>query len=195
MPVPTPTARTCGRCASVSTDASAAYCPRCGELLPLATRASLVERGQDPLVPAPPPPAPRELPPGYVFRTFFLSNPMVLIGVIFTFPFFWTLVFPLIGAPILVIGVERAQRKLRALREGRSAEGTLMEIERDRELRVNGEHPWKIRYVFATPEGTVEGSCRAWDPAWRWREVGEIVQVVYIPGEAERCHALWPPVK
>lgn len=189
--------RQCGWCGTTTRDEERTHCPSCGGPLPALPRAVLVERGKEgaALVPPPPPLAPREFPAKYARRVRYWNNVPVIIGMIFTLAFFWTGIFPLIGIPMWVFGMRRANRKLRALAEGEAAEGTIMAVRADTSVTKNGQHPWRLDYVFETPRGTFEGTAQAWHPSAARRETGEIVQVVYVPGEEETVNALWPPIR
>lgn len=188
--------RKCGWCGTTTSDDDKERCTSCGGPLPPLPKPVLVERGLSgaALVPPPPPPAPRELPATYLRRVRYTGNVLVILGMIFTLCFFWALIFPLIGIPLWVVGMRNANRKIRALQEGVAAEGMLASVTVDTSTTINNEHPFKLRYVFDTPRGTFEGTATAWDALQGLREVGEIVQVVYVPGEEETVNALWPPV-
>lgn len=140
-----------------------------------------------------PPPAPRTLPKAYLWRKRLTGNVLMIIGLIFCLPFCWTLIFPLIGLPMIYFGWRSAERKITALQNGEVAEGTLLFVRQDTSTTFNGEHPWKLAYGFKTPRGRFEGQCLSWDHLDALRERGEPVRVVYVPGQEESLNALWPP--
>ncbi len=121
-------------------------------------------------------------------------NPVVLVGVIFTVFFCWTVAFPLIGAPMWYFGWKKAARRLLALERGIPATARVLEVWRDTSLRINGRNPWRIVYEYDAAEGARESWAHAWDSAHGRRQPGERFWVVYLPGDTESS-APWPPVK
>lgn len=181
-------ARTCGWCGTSALDAALSHCASCGGPLPVPRYE---EQAAILLGPAPPP-APRQLPGAFVRDVLVFKNINVVIGGLFVFVFFWTVIFPLIGAPLLYLGWTRAQRRLRALRLGLPVEGRIRGIDRDGSIRLNGRSPWRVDYEYPGPHGPVE----AWVHAWRspgLRE-GDPCWIVVLPEEPEHG-CLWPPLK
>lgn len=117
----------------------------------------------------------------------------MILGLVFTVPFCWTCIAPMIGLPLLIFGWLAAERKIRALREGQATVGELLYVGQDTSTTINGQHPWVLRYSFSTPNGEFQGSCTSWDGLDALREPGEPVQVVFVPGDEARLSALWPP--
>lgn len=180
--------RTCGWCSSSTIDASLSHCTSCGGPLPALRAApdAVALLGQAP------PPAPRELPAPFRRRVLVFKNVLVIIGGIFTFLFGWTIIFGLIGLPMLYVGWTRGQKRLRALSLGTPAQGEIIEVEKDTSVRINNRSPWQIRFSYPTPAGPQEAWVHAWkrpdlrpsDPTW----------VLYMPDDpGHGC--LWPPVQ
>lgn len=179
--------RTCGWCGTHVSDASLTNCRNCGGPLPaLPADDGRLELGQ------PPPAAPRRLPDTYRRRVLFSKNVFVILGVVFTFCLGWTIVFALVGAPLLYVGWTRAQKKLRALTDGHRSGGRIVEVERDGTVQINNRSPWKIVYTYEAAGKEREGWVHAWDrPRLR---PDDAVWVVWGPDDpADSC--LWPPVK
>jgi len=190
-------------------DADLTNCRNCGGPLPAPPRATGFVRAERP------PDPPRTLPSGYPLRITLTSNVFVIIGIVFTLvsvPFslaflgaglaepevMWGalggLVFGAVGLPMLIFGLRRARRKLDALRHGVVADGMILGVTLNTSTTINGQHPWRIDYVFDGPEGPVEGRAESWDLMTGQLEQGEPVWVVWVRGDPSR-NAIWPPVR
>ena len=120
---------------------------------------------------------------------------LVLIGIIFTVPFFWTVIFPLIGIPMWVLGRRRALGKLEALERGVAARAEITEVFIDGSVEINGRHPWVVAYTFQTEDGRrIEGRVRGWESSNRDREPGQPLWAVYVREDPDR-NAIWPPIR
>lgn len=177
----------CGWCGRSNHRDRVARCVACGGPLPALPGGA----------PGPRPPAtPRALPEGYVRRVRLWKNVLVIIGLVFTVLFCWTLVFPLIGIPMLVVGNRRALGRLHALRSGRATRGRITSVEIDRSETINGKHPWRITWEHDHHDGTRgEGACRVWDPVSARRAPGDAVWVVVAEWQGRRVQAIWPPLR
>lgn len=181
-------ARSCGWCGSACLDPMISHCASCGGPLPLprAQEGALIELGP------PPPPAPRALPAAFRREVLVFKNVYVIIGGIFVFVFFWTVLFALIGAPLLYLGWTRGQKRLLALSNGATVQGRITDVDRDTSVRINGRSPWRISFEYPSPGGRAEGWVYAWkrpelqpdDPTW----------VVFLPEDPSSA-CLWPPVR
>jgi hypothetical protein len=181
--------RTCGWCSTSTSDATLTNCGNCGgPLPPLPT-----SRGGTRVLTlaAEPPRAPRRLPDAYRNRILYTKNVLVIIGGVFAICLGWTVIFALIGAPMLYVGWTRAQRKLRALTFGHPVPGRIVDVERDSSVTINNRHPWKLTYRYDAAGASREGWTHAWerpdllpdDPVW----------VVWGPDDAA-ASCLWPPL-
>lgn len=180
-----PFALACGFCHAENRRDLVDHCARCGGPLPSLPRGN----------PGPPPPAwPRALPAGYASRERYWRNVFVLIGMVFTIPFFWTLIFPAIGIPLWIYGSRIAERKLRALTFGVPTRGRLISCFPDVTQQINGRHPWLLRYAFETGHGVIEADLNAWDDAHRLRSPGDVLWIVFVDGEANTS-SIWPPLR
>lgn len=175
----------CGWCGSSNRRDEMASCRGCGGVLPTIPGGDPGPR---------PPPAPRQLPAGYEGRVKLWKNVLVLLGVIFSVCFFWTLVFPIIGIPLWIVGAKKANRTIAALKYGVATSGRLREVRVDTSQHINGQHPWKIEFEYDTPDGVRTASVEAWDPSHADRVIGEHHWVVYVPGPDARVCAFWPPI-
>ncbi len=175
----------CGWCGSSNRRDQTGTCASCGGPLPS------IPGGR----PGPRPPDPdRTLPRGYKLRALVTRNVLALVGIIFTVVFFWTLLFPLIGIPMWVVGWRRARRQLHALEHGIPTRGRLTAVELDRTQHINGVNPYRVAYAYDTPDGTLPGSSEGWDRAHGRRPRGEHVWVVHDLTDPT-IHALWPPIR
>ncbi len=181
--------RTCGWCTTTAADVSLSNCRNCGGPLPPVPVSMGGVRTLT--LGLAPPPAPRSIPEPYRNRVLIWKNVLVILGGIFTLCLGWTIVFGLIGAPMLYLGWTRAQGKLRALALGRSAPGRVIEVDRDYTVKINNRRPWKIAYAYEVEGARHEGWVHAWerpdlapdDPVW----------VVWGPDDP-KVSCLWPPV-
>ena len=175
----------CAWCETVNRDLSLTNCNNCGGPLPPPP-------GQDP---GPePPPAPRVLPAGYHNRIMYWKNVEVMIGILFTVVFFWTILFLIVGILLWYYGRKRAVGKLMALENGRATRAEISDIYIDHSTKDNGRSPWVIEYLFQTPGGERAGKAVAWNPINGSRRVGEPLWVVFVPEDPEK-NAIWPPIK
>lgn len=180
-----PLAVECGWCAASNRRDQVDHCTRCGGPLPALPGGHPGPR---------PPQTPRGLPVGYRARVLYWKNVLVLIGIVFSVFFCWTLIFPAIGIPMWVIGRRNARRKLMALGFGVSTRGRVTGISKDLTQSINGRHPWLIAYDFDTETGVRRGEVAAWDASSAQRSPGDVLWVVYVPGAPEE-NAIWPPIR
>lgn len=192
----------CGWCGS-DAETGGTNCARCGGPL-----GSPVDAG-----PAPPD-APRELPTLFLRRELFSANHGLWFGLIWTgftglFPLIFAvlscvnpvmlpaalfcLVFPAPGVVIALLSLRNARRRVGVLRDGRTALGTLDAVGPDTSTTVNGEHPWRLQYMFEVDGRRWGGARSTFDPGARARQVGTPVHVVYLPSDPER-NDIWPLV-
>lgn len=180
-----PLAVDCGWCSASNRRDMTASCTRCGGPLPSIP-------GNDP---GPPPvQAPRALPAGYEGRVMYWKNVLVLIGIMFSVVFCWTIVFPLIGIPMWIVGHRKAKEKLRALTTGEPTRGRVTSVTLDTTQHINHQHPFLIAYTFDTPTGAGSGACASWDRTTQARKPGDGLWVVYAPDDP-RVSAIWPPIR
>ena len=175
----------CGWCGSSNRRDQRESCAHCGGPLPALPTGNPGPRPPDP---------PRVLPAGYANRIRYWKNVEVLIGIVFTIPFFWTLLFPAVGIPLWIMGARRARRQLDALMRGTATRGRITGISVDDSKSINEKHPWKIAYTFDTPAASLAGACEAWDPVSARRSAGDVLWVVYDPADPA-SNSIWPPIR
>ncbi|MEY4551504.1 MAG: hypothetical protein RL685_7699, partial [Pseudomonadota bacterium] len=109
----------CGWCRASNRRDQTADCLRCGGPLPPLP-------GGEP-GPRPPEP-PRVLPQGYRWRVLLWHNVPAFIGAVFVIVFFWSVIFPLIGAPLWYFAHRKGKRWLLALETGRATRARLTRV-------------------------------------------------------------------
>ncbi len=176
----------CGWCGTANPRHETAACRSCGgPLPPLPT-------GQ----PGPrPPETPRALPPGYRWRVLLWKNTMAFIGAAFVIVFCWSVIFPIIGAPLWYFGHRKAKRWLAALEHGTATRGRLTKVALDLTQSHNNAHPWRIEYAYDLADGTTgTGFVEAWDKVNGARHAGDGVWVVVGELDGVAVSAIWPPL-
>lgn len=177
----------CGWCGRSNHREQTDHCVSCGGPLPALPGGEPGPR---------PPGTPRDMPEGYVRRVRLWKNVLVLIGLVFSVVFCWTVIFPLIGLPMLYFGNRRALDRLHALAHGRTTRGRITAVEKDRSETINGKNPWRITWSFERHDGTTgDGMCRVWDPLSAQRSAGDAVWVVYGSRADREVVAIWPPLR
>ncbi len=143
-------------------------CTNCGGSMPLPA-ATPVEAPEDHILV--PPPAPREVPRNYIWRLLLSDGwgitgfVFALLGVIFTaLGFGLTLaiitafvgipfagmgtLFLIGGAALLVWRYREAQKIADTLRDGRSVLGSIVSVQQNFHIQINGRYPWTIVYRY-----------------------------------------------
>ena len=160
-----------------------------------------------------PPPAPRELPSGYMRRQL-LKSPLLIMGAIFSLigvPF--TIIYPIIGIStgellflliggcfsitgiiMVVFSMRTLRKKLQAFEFGEAVIGKVVEVYRDTSIKVNGRSPWAIVYEFDVQGRLYEGTVRSWEYSAQKRKPGQPLHVLYMKEEPEH-NTIYPPVK
>jgi hypothetical protein len=163
-------------------------CKNCGGILPLDT-AGIEGAGPKPGM------APRLLPRKYVIRTKYTGNVMTIIGMVFTIPFIWSVIFPIIGVFLWRRGIQEANEELIPLRNGAVALGEIEKLEIDRSKHINGKSPWEITFLFDIGGRKHRGRVgNIFDDIDLQKHAGDKVWVVYMPENPE-LSSIWPPLK
>ena len=179
----------CPWCKTVNKVIDETNCKNCGGPLPaIAHNNEGLDKGKAPGNP------PRNIPNVYIKKLKY-RNIYFILGFFFTVPFFWTVIFPIIGIFMMRHGLKSANQKLAALEKGIKAEGVLMEIYKDTSTTVNGKHPWKLEYEFKTQSGKLVYATKtgAWNSNNRYRKINDRLWIVYL-SENPEISAIWPPV-
>ncbi|MCA0430889.1 MAG: hypothetical protein LCH32_10360 [Bacteroidetes bacterium] len=142
-----------------------------------------------------PPLAPRDIPAKFIRRIKYTGNVYTMIGIIFTVPFFWTVIFPIIGIILWKKGLKEANEELIPLKDGIAVKGEITSIEFDRSKTINGKHPLEVTFSFNANGKTLTGQVgNIFDPINNIKQVGDGVWVVYMP-EDPNLSSVWPPLK
>ena len=179
-----PLAVECGWCDASNRRDQTDACTACGGPLPALPGGNPGPRPAD---------CPRTLPPNYENRIRYWKNVNVLIGLIFTLCFWWTLIFAAVGIPLWIKGRNSAERKLAALRNGIPTRGRITSVAVDTTQHINNRNPWRIEYTFDLPNGTFHGFATAWDPSSARRSTGDVLWIVAVPSDPA-INAIWPPI-
>jgi hypothetical protein len=149
-----------------------------------------------------PPATPRMFPKGYKWRILTANNWRMYIGAViffFTFPTSLTaIIFQLpfygIGAMLIWHGYYKARQKLDILEHGKTAEGLIVEAGENETMSVNEKHPYFIKYEYDVDGRKYTGSMNCFDEFATSFKAGDMVWVVYLPGNLQDKSSLWPPV-
>jgi hypothetical protein len=171
---------TCPYCGSSYTTFQT-NCDNCGATLPAPKEIAAEVRAKAPVRALKPPPAPRDVADGYVWRLL-LQDGWAMAAIVFIFlggvfsiigagltagiiTAFVGLPFLFIGLPFLFgggyFGYQRyklAQQQLRLLQVGADTEGEITELDMNENVRVNGRNPWTITYRYSVDVTEYEGS-------------------------------------
>jgi hypothetical protein len=177
---------TCPWCKSQYRNSYASNCANCGGPLPIA---------EDGAPGDPPPPAPRALSKSYIRAVKYTSNVYTIIGIIFTIPFFWSVIFPIIGIFLWRKGLRDAQGELQPLEFGVHTKGEITGINIDYGKRINDRHPKTLEFVFTANGQKWAGTVpNIMDPVEQWKRPGDQIWVVYMR-EDPNISSVWPPMK
>jgi len=162
----------------------------------------------------PPPPAPRPFSDSYAWRLLFsdgwaiASLVFVLLGGIFTItglPLIIGIITAFVGIPFTLMGLgflaaggfifykrfEKARTTVNVLREGQAVRGEILSVEMNYNVRVNGRHPWTIRYSFRALGKDYEGQVSTLNHPNPQLRPGNPAYVLYLPNQPEN-NALYP---
>jgi membrane protein implicated in regulation of membrane protease activity len=189
-------------------------CKNCGGPLPpppAQAAAPAPEREAD--LPAPPPP-PRPISDSYVWRLLaadggaIVGGVFALLGAIFLIvgvPLTLAIITAFVGLPFAALGAvfggvggwllvrryEAAQKTVSVLRRGEAARGQITGVEENLSVRVNGRHPWTIKYQFQVGGRNYEGRVSTLNRPAPQLQPGQPAHVLYLPGAPE-LNALYP---
>lgn len=185
-------------------------CRNCGASLPLPPKPT-GEPGLD--LPAPPP-APRDVPRGYLWRRLLtdagsiVGGVLAIIGGVFM-PLGLALllpsetrvvglVFTLVGLPLLGAGAgllawryRGARQRVDVLRLGVPVLGEISDVYENVSVMVNGRFPWTIAYRFRVDGREHEGQVTSLRQPGEQQQPGKPVYVLYLAGSPEK-NAIYP---
>ena len=186
-------------------------CQNCGGPLPEPSQAAAAVAEDSLPVP---PPAPRPVPDRYAWRlmtsdgwaiaafvfailgaVFFLTGAGLTLGIITAFI---GIPFALLGLVFLgaAFGVGRwryleAKAVVRVLQIGQIAEGRILHVDENYNVRVNGRNPWTIHYAFEADGRTIEGQVNTLNTPGPTLQQGKRACILYLPTMPER-NSLYP---
>ncbi len=176
----------CPWCKSQFPNSISSNCDNCGGTLEY-------QRGTNELGPKPPM-APRLLPKKFIKRVKYTSNVMTILGIVFTIPFFWTIIFPIIGIFLWKKGIKDANNELIPLEQGTATTGEITNIRQNFSIKVNNKSPYVIEFTFEANGKKYAGDVgNIFDLSNVCKEVGDKLWVVYMP-EDPSLSSIWPPV-
>jgi hypothetical protein len=163
---------------------------------------------------AAPPPAPRAISEKYVWRLLFTDGWAVsalvfgLLGLIFSTVgagLTIGIITAFVGIPFLLIGITflaaaagvlvwrygEKQKVVNVLRLGEATRGHIIEAQENYSVKVNGQHPWVIRYQFQVNGQDHEGSVTTLNPAGQEYQAGKTVCILYLPA-APQWNSIYP---
>jgi hypothetical protein len=103
-----------------------------------------------------------------------------------------SIILLLVGLPLLVWRIQRAQQTLDVLRLGRAALGTVVDVQENTLVNINSRHPWTITYRFSVLEQEYEGKTTTLRAPANEQQPGQRVYVLYLENDATK-NALYPP--
>lgn len=177
---------TCPWCKSQFRNSYVSNCANCGGALPIAEGGGPGD---------PPPPAPRVLSKAYIKGVKYTSNVYTILGIVFTIPFFWTVIFPIIGIILWRKGIRDAKAELIPLEFGAHTKGEVTAITTDFTKKINGRSPKILQFVFmANGQKHIGSVPNIMDPIEHWKRPGDQIWVVYLQDNPQ-LSSVWPPMK
>jgi hypothetical protein len=151
-----------------------------------------------------PPPAPRSISKNYVWRLLssdgwsiaafvfgLLGGIFSLVGAVLTI----AIITAFVGIPFLLLGLaflassggilnwryQEMQKVVNILRIGEATSGEIVEVQENYSVRINGRHPWVIRYQFQVNGQNYEGKISTLNPVAGKLQAGKTVCILYLP--------------
>ena len=164
-------------------------------------------------VPTPPPP-PRPVSESYAWKLIFtdawgiVGLVFSILGVVFGFVgliLVVTVVAALVGLPFLLLGLvfllvgvvsfvtslQQARQTVAVLRVGQAVTGQITQVGQNYNVRVNGAHPWVVRYTYQVQDRTYQGKVSTLNLLDPTLQPGRAACVLYLPNAPERS-SLYP---
>ena len=177
----------CPWCKTHYLSTTATNCTNCGGTLEYQTNT--IDIGPKPQM------APRKLPKKFIRRIKYFSNAYTMIGIVFTVPFFWTIIFPIIGIIFWKKGLKIAEDELIPLEHGTPVIGTITEISKDYSIKINGESPYVVKFTFEIGSKKHNGNVgNIFTDVNQLKQVNDKIWVVYMPQNPD-LSSVWPPLK
>ena len=161
-----------------------------------------------------PPPPPRSISNGYIWRlllsdgTAIASGIILFLGTIFTVlggVLTITIITAFVGIPFLLFGLaflvgggvvfykryQAFEKIMRVLREGVAAVGEIVSVEENYNVQINHRNPWKIAYRFEVNGQEYTGKVSTLNPPEAALQPEKPVSVLYLVSEPE-INSLYP---
>ena len=181
-------------------------CSSCGGSLPLPQEKP-VELPEERL--AVPPLAPRDVPRNYVWRVMSVDGWAItggifaLLGAIFGvvgIALTVAVITAFLGIPFAIIGIaflggglalliwryQQAQITAVVLRDGQAALGEIVVVHQNLQVRINGRHPWTVRYSFEAGGQAYRGSVTTLSQPDLRQQPGKGVYILYQPDNPQQ---------
>lgn len=176
----------CPWCKTKYPNTNLSHCTNCGGTLEYSYESD--DLGSEP------PRAPRVLPPKFKRRIKYTGNVMTMIGIVFTIPFFWTILFPIIGIFCWRKGLKTANDELLPLEQGKATVGKIIDVRTDYTQSMNGQSPTIVEFQFEADGKEHLGNVgNIYDSVHRKKKVGDSLWVVYMPNDPDKS-SVWPPM-
>jgi hypothetical protein len=131
-----------------------------------------------------------------------------ILGAIFTlvgFVMTVAIITAFVGLPFLVLGLgflisglavgqsryKRARQTVEVLKTGDAVEGQIVGVEENLNVRINQQHPWKIRYQFQALGRAYDGEVSTLNVPGPALQPGQRAWVLYLPNTPEH-NSLYP---
>ena len=161
-----------------------------------------------------PPPSPRPIPGRYAWRLLFTDGWSVaafvfcLLGLIFSLVgagLTLGILTAFVGLPFLVLGLaflgtgggvllwryQYSVRVVNVLKQGQATRGEIVEIQENYAVRINGRHPWVIRYQFQANGQGYRGQVTTLNQPGEPLHAGRAVCILYLP-TAPKWNSIYP---
>ena len=189
-------------------------CERCGGTMPPPSQNHPEGHEGGFAAPLMPPPPPRPVSGGYVWRVLVTDGWAIaclvfgLLGAIFTLvgvPLTLAMVTAFVGVPFAALGLlflagatalgawryREAQQTVAVMRTGEAVEGRIVELTQNLNVRINGRNPWVIRYEFHAAGQPYEGKVSTLQTPGPALQQGQRACVLYLP-QAPARNVLYP---
>ena len=191
-------------------------CKNCGGPLPAPEEAATPARAAN-LAEAPvqmPPPAPRPISSSYAWRLLLTDGwaiaalVFVILGAVFMptgLAMTVAIVTAFVGIPFVLLGLlflgggaaivywryQEAAKLVAVLRDGEAVAGVITGAEANYSVRVNGRHPWVIRYQFRVAGRDYQGRVSTLNVPGPALQPGRRACVLYFPDSPDH-NSLYP---
>jgi hypothetical protein len=114
----------------------------------------------------------------------FVGIPFLLLGIAFLG----------IGGYVFTWRYQEMQQVVNVLRDGEATHGQIIEIRENLSVRINGQHPWIIKYQFQVNGQNQEGKVTTLNPPRQPLQAGNTVNILYLP-TSPKWNSIYPHPK